>query len=220
MGRQRSARTVIERSGPAGDRVSPGRRLGTLCPVTTNISDLISTASALAVPVVRNTKDEQLDDRTPCTEFSVRDLLNHLFQVVVNFQELAARKPVDFRTTPNYLDGAWRDRFEAETKLLIGAWSDPSALEGVSPGMGMPQEMVGQMVLLDLTVHAWDLAGATGQPFNADPAAVAALAPAAAVLAPQARKMGVFGEPVPVSVDAGEFDQLLGLIGRDPTWRR
>jgi uncharacterized protein (TIGR03086 family) len=150
----------------------------------------------------------------------VRDLLNHLFEVVINFQSLAAKQPVEWSDKPDLLADGWRDRFEAECGRLIDAWSDPSAMEGVSTGMGLPQQTVGNMALLDLTVHPWDLARATGQEFTAEPAVIASLHGMVEQMGPQARKTGVFGEPVPTAPDASDLDRLLGRTGRHPNWSR
>jgi uncharacterized protein (TIGR03086 family) len=177
----------------------------------------MTAAAARTIPVIRGIEDGQLADPTPCDKFLVRDLLNHLHQVVVNFQTLAAREAPDFSTTPDVIESDWRGRLAVETDRLAVAWSDPSALDGVSPGMGLPQEVVGGLALLDLTVHGWDLAQATGQSYTPDPDAVAALRPLAEQMAPRARTMGVFGEPAEAGPDAGAFDRLLAITGRKPT---
>ncbi|MFC4068410.1 maleylpyruvate isomerase N-terminal domain-containing protein [Actinoplanes subglobosus] len=61
--------------------------------------------------LVAGVRDEQLSQATPCAEFQVRDLLNHLFQVVRNFQLVAARREVDWSVTPQALTGGWREGF-------------------------------------------------------------------------------------------------------------
>ncbi|MET0426771.1 MAG: TIGR03086 family metal-binding protein [Actinoplanes sp.] len=180
----------------------------------TEISKLLAAAAERTVPVVQQIQDDQLVLPTPCAEFQVRDLLNHLYQVVESFQALADRQPVDFSTTPDRLTGDWRGAFAAETGKLADAWQDPATLEGVSPGMGMPQDVVAAMALMDLTVHGWDLARATGQDYEPDPAAVTVLQPVAEQLVPQGRRMGVFGDPVPAGPDSGLFERLLALSGR------
>jgi uncharacterized protein (TIGR03086 family) len=180
----------------------------------TEISELLAAAAERTVPIVQKIGDDQLALPTPCAEFQVRDLLNHLYQVVVSFQALAVREPVDFSTTPDMLTGDWRAAFAAEAGRLAAAWADPSTLEGVSPGMGMPQDVVAAMALMDLTVHGWDLARATGQSYAPDPAAVAVLQPVAEQLVPQGRRMGVFGDAAPAGPHAGAFDRLLALSGR------
>lgn len=188
--------------------------------MTDKISDLMAAAAARAVPVVRGVDDGRLGAVTPCTEFTVRDLLNHLFHVTIGFRSLAAKENFDFASTPDYLTGDWRDRYEREAAQLVEAWSTPESLEGFSPGMGFPQPLVAMMILLDLTVHPWDLARATGQPYEPDPAAVEALHALVEQLGPNGREMKIFGEAVEVPAGASSFDRLLGAIGRDPAWQR
>ena len=129
---------------------------------------------------------------------------------------------MDWAEKPDHLADGWRDRFTAETDRLVAAWSDPATLEGVSPGMGLPQTVVGGMALLDLTVHGWDLAVATGQPYQPAPEAVTALHPLVEHLGPNARKMGVFADPPrpPTPTPTPDLDHLLTQTGRTPTWPR
>ncbi|MEV8569688.1 TIGR03086 family metal-binding protein [Streptomyces sp. NPDC051322] len=184
------------------------------------ISELLEAAAAQAAPIVRAIDDAQLANPTPCAEYDVRKLLNHLIQVVINFQALAARQDVEFDDGADYLGGDWRTEFGEETRRLIEAWAAPGAEEGTTGAMGLPARTVGNMVLGDLTVHAWDLARATGQEYTAPAAVLDEARPVLAQMAPMARKAGVFGEPVPVPDDASDLDKLLAATGRDPRWAR
>ncbi|MFD6279908.1 TIGR03086 family metal-binding protein [Streptomyces sp. NPDC060209] len=183
------------------------------------ISELLEGAATQAVPVVRGIDDAQLAVGTPCSEYDVRALLNHLFLVIGNFQALAVKGSTDFSRTDDVVTGDWRGRFDDETALLVKAWAEPGAEEGAPGSMGIPARTVGLMVLGDLTVHAWDLARATGQDFEPDPAVVAELEPGLAAMAPQAREMKVFGEPFPAPPGATAFERVLAVTGRDPGWR-
>lgn len=189
--------------------------------MTNTISDLLGSAAERAVPVVRGITEDRLADPTPCTEYDVRALADHLIQVVINFQALAAKKDSDFSFVPHYTEteGDWRGRFADETAALTEAWAAPGAEEGTTGSLGMPARTVGQMVLGDLTVHAWDLARATGQEFTPDPVVVGELSVSLEAMAPMARQGGVFGEPFPVPDDASEFDRVLALTGRNPRWQ-
>ncbi|MFJ8887925.1 TIGR03086 family metal-binding protein [Streptomyces sp. NPDC102402] len=182
------------------------------------ISELLEKAAAQADPVVRGIDDGQLAGPTPCGEYDVRALLNHLFVVIENFQALAVKGSTDFSRTDDVVTGDWRGRFDDATALLVKAWAEPGAEEGTPGKMGMPARTVGLMVLGDLTVHAWDLARATGQGFEPDPAVVAELGPGLEAMAPQAREMKVFGEPFPVAPGATAFERVLAVTGRDPGW--
>jgi uncharacterized protein (TIGR03086 family) len=184
------------------------------------ISRLLEVASGQAVPVVRGIRDDQLGARTPCSEYDVHALANHLFQMVLNFQALAAKKSVDLAAEPEHLDGPWRDHFADETVRLVAAWDAPDAEEGVSAGMGLPSRTIGTLALGELTVHVWDLARATGQPYAPDPVVVEVLSLEYGELAAKARATGAFGEPFGVTKDATEFEALLSGTGRDPYWTR
>lgn len=186
------------------------------------ISDLLGAAARQAVPVVSGVHDARLGKPTPCAEYTVRDLLNHLFHVVVSFQELAARREADFTVTPDYLagtpGGAWRERFAAETGRLAEAWAAPGADEGTTGRLNLPAVTVARMALLDLTVHPWDLARATGQEFTPDAAAVRESARLVEEMGPTAREGKVFGEPCTVPPGASALDALLAATGRDTSW--
>lgn len=186
--------------------------------MSTEISELLRSAADRAVPVIQGIGDDRLKDPTPCSEYQVQALVNHLFQVVVNFQALAARKPADFSASPDFLTDDWRARFAVEADRLVAAWASPEALEGISSGMGLPQRTVGQMALLDLTIHPWDLARAVGINYEPDAAAVESLHELVATMGPTAQKMKVFGEPHPIKPTDDRFVQLLALTGRDPNW--
>lgn len=186
---------------------------------TYGIGELLGMARERAVPVLRGIPDTALSAPTPCAEYDVKALVDHLFQVIVQFQRLAVKEASDFGETPERVAGSpeWRERLADEADRLVAAWSTPGAEEGTTGAMNMPARLVGSMALLDLTVHVWDLAMATGQ---ADPgpdeAIVAELSGAVDELAPTARKMGVFGEPVPEAEGASTFERLLARTGRDP----
>jgi uncharacterized protein (TIGR03086 family) len=148
----------------------------------------------------------------------VRALINHLLGVLHMFEAIGRKeKAPDDMLTRDYMRGDWRAAFEEQAKRLLAAWEDPRAYEGKTPG-GFPAALGARMVLGDLVVHGWDLATATGQGFEADEEAARLLCEFAESMGDQARKGGVFGEPVPVPDDATTFEKALGLTGRDPRW--
>ncbi|MGX1672458.1 TIGR03086 family metal-binding protein [Streptomyces sp. NPDC055400] len=188
------------------------------------IGDLLRVAAERAVPVVRALPDDRLEAVTPCAEYDVKALVNHVFQVMEQFQRLAAKQDSDFTqaAADRVAEGPdWRERFGEEARKLVAAWSAPGAEEGKTGAMNMPAATVGSMALLDLTVHIWDLARATGQEYVPEGEALAVverLAGTVVELAPTARSMGVFGEAVPEPADASAFERLLAATGRDPRW--
>jgi uncharacterized protein (TIGR03086 family) len=190
------------------------------------LHEMMAKAAAPAVAVTRNVKPDQLDARTPCADWDVRTLVNHLVFWSAFRSELAARKqqapaddPItektDFTTSPD-----WPQTFATQLDRAIAAWAEPGATEGDTglAGGKMPARMIAMMMVGELVVHGWDLARATGQPIDADPLVLQAVQEMTEAMGDQGRKMGAFGDEVEVAPDAPMLDRVLGFSGRDPQW--
>lgn len=180
------------------------------------LSVLLDRARDHALPVIANIGDDDLTKPTPCADYDVRALLDHLLHVVVEFQKLAVKQDADFSHTPSYPD--WRARFPTETAKLVEAWGQPGADEGITGSMNMPAQTVGGLALLDLTIHASDLAQATGQRFEPDPEVLTEVAGLVAQMGPMAQQWNVFKAPVEAPADASPFERILADTGRNPRW--
>jgi uncharacterized protein (TIGR03086 family) len=82
-------------------------------------------------------------------------------------------------------------------------------------GVDLPGRIAGGFGLNECVVHGWDISRATGQPFDAAPAAVAA---SIELLSRGGGRDGIFAPAVEVDPAAPAIDQLIGLSGRDPSW--
>jgi uncharacterized protein (TIGR03086 family) len=88
-------------------------------------------------------------------------------------------------------------------------------------GIDLPGEVAGLVALDEVVVHGWDVAAASGQPFDCEPGLLQStyeFVQASVAENPQGTP-GMFGPPVPVPDDAPLLDRLIGLTGRDPSWR-
>lgn len=187
---------------------------------------MMAKAAPPLVAVTRNIKPDQLDARTPCPDWDVRALVNHLMLWSAFRSELAARKqqaPADAPITEETdftAQGDWPETFATQLDKAVAAWSEPGATEGETglAGGSMPARMIGMMMLGELVVHGWDLARATGQQLEADPVVLEAVHEMATAMGDQGRKMGAFGDEVEIGEDAPMLDRVLGLSGRDPQW--
>jgi len=179
--------------------------------------------------VVAAVPTDSLDRRTPCPEWSVADLLDHLGGLAVAFTMSARKQPLDMSGGPvvdgSRLEPGWRDRIVAVLHELGEAWATtPGAFEGRTEAG--PIEMgAGEAALVGLNevvVHGWDLARATGQPYDVDPASVAACHAFVSSFAPPdgspADDGGLFGPRVAVPDPASDLDRLVAATGRDPGW--
>jgi uncharacterized protein (TIGR03086 family) len=154
--------------------------------------------------------DDQWANPTPCTDWDVRQLVDHVIEIQRQIPE-GLGVSVD--------DGAdEREKWKAVRAAAIEALRQPGVLERTMPGRGgeVPVEMALIPRLSDLLLHTWDLARATGSDERIDPDAAAVvlefLEPNDEIL----RSTGTFGPKIdpPPGADAGV--QLLCFSGRRP----
>jgi uncharacterized protein (TIGR03086 family) len=191
---------------------------------TNSTVDLLAAVLGDLATVTGAISPGQLHDPTPCTEFDVGQLREHvvgwLDTFAGGFADSAGRAPrasLDGYQMPADAAGAVR----AASGTLIGALRGGAASRPLSlGGSAMPGELALGMILWEYQVHGWDLARATGQPWSPPAAAVAeSLAFAPGMLTADYQGEGkAFGPPVAVPPAAPAFDRLLGLSGRDPAW--
>lgn len=181
---------------------------------------------ALAVSVIRDTPVERYDDPTPCAEFTVADLIDHIAFGFVLARCSGTREPWDPAWTADspapVLDGLSRDRWAgaaAEAGAQVtAAWDDPAAWAGDSHmgGAVMPAAVIGSMLTGEFAVHAWDLAAATGRRVEVGAGLGEVALEAMTGMAAMGRDAGWIGPEVTVPAGAPAFDRALAVSGRDP----
>ncbi|MFE6364961.1 TIGR03086 family metal-binding protein [Streptomyces sp. NPDC057806] len=194
--------------------------------MTDSIIDLGPQTQVLA-RLAEGVTDEQLTGPTPCPDLRVRNLLGHLLGLSVAFRD-AGRKNLGATTdtaptvsVPDIGPG-WREEFPKVLDELAGAWRDPAAWTGMTRagGVDLPGAVAGAVAIDELVVHGWDLAVATGQPYDPDPAALQAAHDFLLASKDDPSRGEIFGPVVPVPQDAALLDRAVGLSGRDPHWTR
>ncbi|WKG03347.1 TIGR03086 family metal-binding protein [Mycolicibacterium sp. HK-90] len=173
--------------------------------------------------LLENVRDEDFGARTPCEKLSVAELMAHIGGLAAAFAA-AARKEFGplTDTVPDdsayRLDDDWRTRYPDELARLAAAWRAPEAWEGMTriAGFDLPGEVAGMIALTEVVIHGWDLAQATGQPYDVDDADVRVVLSHVTEVAAEGPAEGLFGPAVQVPDDASPFDRALALSGRDP----
>lgn len=158
---------------------------------------------------------------TPCADWNVRDLLNHLTSEHRWAPHLLRGETLDQvgdRYAGDLLGqdplGAWRAAIAGS--VLAWGQADPEGTVHTSMGQIPVQEYASQM-LVDLTVHAWDLARAVGvRPHLVAEAVEACLAYEKPRVA-GGEVPGIFAASVATDSES-RVDQLVALLGRDPHW--
>jgi uncharacterized protein (TIGR03086 family) len=167
--------------------------------------------------VVEGIRQDQLDDPTPCNHFNVHDVLDHMIVLGGTFA-YAFRGEEAPEITPPAVDGSVPVKeFRSTMDELLDAVRSPGALErNVSAPFGeVPGDTFARFVAFDGLVHGWDLARATGQDYDPDPEAVAAVDEfARQALTPDMRDGDTFAAETTPPAGAGRLERLIAFSGR------
>lgn len=160
--------------------------------------------------------DDQLTWSSPCTEYTVGDLVDHVDQVSLGAAALARHAAELPGPGAVHLEPGWRDRVAPHVREVGEAWDDPAAWEGSGnvPGSDLSNEMWGKITLTELVVHGWDIAKATGQLFNLPEHTLQACLDHVAKFVPNAPVPALWGPPVDVAPDAPLLIRILAITGR------
>lgn len=184
-------------------------------------------ATSRMAELVAGVPEDSLGAPTPCSGYTVGDLLDHIGRLTVAFSSIAAKSLGDGGSPPlgnaANLDSDWRTRIPADLERLAAAWCEPNAWTGMTMagGFEMPGEVAAAVATEELVVHGWDLARATGQSYDPDPTSLAvALGFLAQFSTPEtAESRGdAYAPVVEVPVGAPTLDRVVGFSGRDPNW--
>jgi uncharacterized protein (TIGR03086 family) len=184
-------------------------------------------ATRTLIALVEGVRNDQLTARTPCSDSTLGDLIDHVDGLSQAFTAAATKSGTEASDGGPSADASrlgtdWRERIPQRLSGLAAAWQDEDAWSGMTRAGGqyLPGELAGVIALNEVIVHSWDIAAASGQPFDSDPTLVEA---AAGWVQPTVSQSpdgipGLFGPAVAVPDDAPPLDRLIGLTGRQPSW--
>ena len=193
----------------------------------TNLSAEMASAAAETARVVSGapTGTEALDAPTPCPDWDLRTLLNHtILWTSYSAERRAHGESVaqelmdkDFTADPGF-----REDYARQISQAVEAWSAPQAWAGDRSVMGSatPATEVGAMLIMEMALHGWDVAKATGQEYHAGDALAETLLETVQAQAEMFRKYQGFAAAIETKPDAPAFDRAVALSGRDPAWKQ
>jgi len=180
------------------------------------IDDLSSAEATLAVvqSVLRGLDEADLSKQTPCTEFDVAQLADHLLGALASIGS-AAGAAMPPRTDDAPLEVQVADAAQA----TLEAWRRRGLAGQVDlNGNQVPALLPTGVLSLEFLVHAWDFAVATGREVVvSEPVSDYVLGRCRQIITPQARKGPGFADPVAAGAHANALDQLVAFTGRTPT---
>jgi uncharacterized protein (TIGR03086 family) len=164
-------------------------------------------------------REDQWDLPTPCDDWNVRAVVNHVVAGNWWASMLAAGSTIDEvgdRFDGDLISDGAIAAYDASAAAADEVFSAPGAMQApcaVSYGP-VPGEIYCGHRFVDVLIHGWDLATATGQPTELDPDLADACL---SIVEPQVHLFaatGVFATNVAVPPRATTLEHLLALVGR------
>ena len=188
-----------------------------------NLHSEMAASATEAARVVCGVSSDQLSAATPCTDWDLRALLNHMILWTAYSAERRARDeqvPDDLMTKDFVAEPGYAADYAAQLDKAVAAWSDPAAWRQNLNVMGTatPAADVAALLIAEMVLHGWDAAKASGQDYACRDDVAAAVLGAVAANAELFRQYQGFADPIPVPASASVLDQALALSGRDPGW--
>jgi uncharacterized protein (TIGR03086 family) len=133
-----------------------------------NVADLLDDGYAWTGKRIAAVRPSDLSAPTPCAEWNLRQVLNHMLGALDLHLDAAIGQPVDrSRSNPD------TDRFGAEPAAAFDAvaaraartWRQPGVLDGTwtLPMGPVPGSILAMLHLTEVVVHGWDIGRATGE---------------------------------------------------------
>jgi len=179
-------------------------------------TDELESAEATLVvlqQVLHGIANDEWSKQTPCREFDVAKLTDHLMNSITTIGGVAGAEFPE------------RDRADSVERQVIAAarptldaWHK-RGLDGAVPfgGGEAPASMMAGVLSIEFLIHAWDYAKAVGGEVEApDSLSDYVMGLAKVIITPQGRSNVGFDDPVDVPADACALDRLIAYTGRQP----
>ncbi|HWU31267.1 MAG TPA: TIGR03086 family metal-binding protein [Marmoricola sp.] len=175
-----------------------------------NLSPIVAAEAGLAVlqPILRNLKESDRTLPTPCVEFTVHDLAEHLMGSLISLGSMAG---VEIAAP----EGSLEHKVSTLAADALEPWRTFD-LSGNVIGREIPAAFAVNIFAIEFVLHAWDFAQATGQELHVSDEVVNYVTQLAEVVIPVARPNGSFADELAASPDASPLERLAALSGRRP----
>ncbi|HZZ47437.1 MAG TPA: TIGR03086 family metal-binding protein [Pseudonocardia sp.] len=190
-----------------------------------DLRSLHSRSLDVVTPLLTPVTGDQLGHSTPCADWTLRQLLEHMIGQNYGFAS-AVDSPADVPLAafaPRPLTGSVVTDWEESARNIRTAFADADLrravlLPEVSAEQRIPTGLVVGFHLLDTVVHAWDVATTLGVTFEPDAELVAATLRIAEAVpdGPEVRGPGAAFAPRLETEASDEWSRALTLVGRTP----
>jgi uncharacterized protein (TIGR03086 family) len=177
--------------------------------------------------VIAAVPDDAWARSTPCAQWNVAQVLRHAagdqlaFAAAITGSGGPAENPFDPSSAcPDgpraFLEDALRAAGAAWSAVVPGTADLPTPL----PQGAMTSDDAAAAAALDMAVHAWDIAIATGQPSPLPAGLAKELMPVATAIVEPLRAYGAYAAALALEPADDDAAALLRYLGRHPAWTR
>jgi uncharacterized protein (TIGR03086 family) len=191
-----------------------------------DIVGLDARAVRASVQIVSQASAADLSRPTPCSDWTLGELLAHMTAQHEGFAAAAAGDGADlvhWQTGAPVADPV--GEYAAAAERVTAAFAAAGVLAGefvlpeISPKLRFPAAEAIGFHFVDYVVHGWDVARALGRGYDLEPDVLAAALPIAqAVPDGERRRPGAAFAPRAAASSGGPLGQIVALLGRRPDW--
>lgn len=183
--------------------------------MTEQLLDALEGVNKNALRIVEGIGDDQWGLPTPCTEWNVRQLVNHMAFSARLLTVSARREAPTFAPDDDHLGDDPAGTFAGLVGDNSASWRQLGAVDG---DVAVPAEMPAVAALsanvLDIGIHSWDLATATGRDHGLTAEQIAVIDGCDRMLVTdEVRAGGGFGDALEPA-DGAALTQMLAFVGR------
>jgi uncharacterized protein (TIGR03086 family) len=175
--------------------------------MSTDLLDMYRAASEWTIDKIEGASG-RLDATTPCDDWNVRQLLNHMLETQHYFVRSArgeqASPPAG--TPPAILSGDPAEDFRHARAETLRTFGEEGVIEKTGPSLGI--------AFADQLLHGWDVAEATGQDSTMPEGLAEAAYDTIHGAFTEEQRQGVFKPEIQVGPDASAQEKLLAYTGR------
>jgi uncharacterized protein (TIGR03086 family) len=173
--------------------------------------DCAAVTLAACRAVLRRLTEDDLSLPTPCTEYVVGDVGQHVVRSMALLAGVAGER-ID-----EPAEGRLEEQVAATAEAALAAWRGRGLAGTVAVGRNsLPASLAVEIIPLELLVHGWDIARATGGDIDVPPEVAGYVLGRARELITEDKRGRSFAAEVPTGPAATVLERLIAFTGRVP----
>jgi uncharacterized protein (TIGR03086 family) len=167
--------------------------------------------------VLRRLSADDLGRPSPCTDFTVGEVGEHVVRSMVLLGSVAGASSASSAAAPSAASGSLEERVAVSTEAALEAWRWRGLGGSVAVGRStLAADLAVEIIPMELLVHGWDVARATGTGIEVPPEVAGYLLDQARALVTPDKRGRSFAAEVPAGPSATALERLIAFTGREP----